>query len=640
VKVTGKTTKKVSEVAAGKAKVKVVKRRISHPIPKSWPVSSRLSYSVPARNKNASKKIDDSDHFDTLDNTSSSSNDEQTANHTVMDYLRPGTLLQQNCNGCDVFLRKGAVQPSTSSLIPTKNTNNEKGAPKRFLIVFPGRMSLKSPPLPPRAAAAAAPAAADDDRDVDNVNDDDSPVNHPNDDGGAKPTKRNPFAPANPPQLLGRLVSMGGAERKVELRIPFPPSLNHNNDLTVKSNKPHEEQHHQQQEYHQLVLSGRAIPLSGKYIALSFKRTGGKDSASAAAAASTPKNKKMGTGSINCKDIFRSVIVLGECTMLDKNDKTVSVANKEDDVNGHNNKTSMMKICHHYGGSERTLDGGGKSDANTPVGKRSLKATAPNPRKQIRDEDEVVSVADSLNSDDDGDNEENDTVDDSGGNSDDEFIPASEKKRRNASLSNSSSKKKKRAAKESDDASDNDDETPITRKRTPRRSAVNATSVSYVDEDSDVDMSDGSSDKKSHSVTQEIDVEDSDASSIVEEVVPKMKRTAPARAPPKVHTGSKKRKLSAGTSCKDVDESSYIVIDSDDDIKTPKQSSETKYSKAASGSNVATSNSKAKTEQVAPMSSSPLKSVSPRRRKKVSPKKLPPKKSSSIDLDDDPFAFL
>ncbi|KAL7435526.1 hypothetical protein ACHAXM_005400 [Skeletonema potamos] len=568
-----------AESAAKKPKIR------SHPIPKSWPVSSRLSYPPPAQKKSGGNTSDDDDEqFDILD---TSAEQQTSANNN---YLKPGKLLQQNCNGCDVFLRKSAVQ-STSASIPTKTNSSSKGAAKRFLIVFPGRMTLKAPTTAQAATAVPKDDASKDEKDDDiNTNKDNN-------------NKRNPFAPANPPQLLGRLVSLGGAERRVELRIPFPSKNdddnNNNNpddndDGKTKTNK---KQHEQQ---HQMVMSGRAIPLSGKFMVLSFKRTGGKDSNTAV---STPKNKKMGTGSIACKDIFRSVIVLGESKMLDNwDDKKLSVTCSHDKV----------KPCH-YGGSERTLDGGGTNDANTTAAKRSFKVAAPTSLKKNHDGD-VSSAVDSLGSDD--DDEADDDIEIQDGNSDDEFVPTSSKKRRSASAS----KNKK---------SDSDEDTPVAMKRTPRRSAAKATNVSYVDDDSNVDMSDDES-GKSPIVTQEIN-NDSDVSSVIEEIVPNKKQKVPAAAAP----SSKKRKLSGGSSCNT--ESSCIVIDSDDDIKTPKQAANTNGTRKAAGSK-GVSSKKAKAKEA--VTSSPLKSVSPHRRKKVSPKKPSPKKASSLDLDDDPFAFL
>ena len=603
---------KVSKIssAAGKAK-----KKVSHPIPKSWPVSSRSSYPAPVLSAAVNKKNDndeEDDQFDILSTTSSNEQQQQqtkggsTTTNTV---LQPGNLLQQNCNGCDVFLRKNAVQ-STSTLVPTKGNMNNKGAPKRFLIVFPGRITLKAPnnnTVPAKVAATKDDGRGDD-------NDDDEGVDD-NDNNGAKPTKRSPFAPANPPQLLGRLVSLGGSEQKVELRIPFPSDTNTANNDDDDGSSAVKNTNNKTKEQQQIVLTGRAIPLSGKYMALSFKRTGGKDSA---AAASTPKNKKMGTGSITCKDIFRSVIVLGESKMLDKDDKKVAIKNGMDTKTSTSDDEKEDIKLRHYGGSGRTLDGGGKSGIKQIAGKRSFNTTAPAPLKQSHDKDES-SAADSLDNTDDSDVDDGDDemkIENEGG-SDDEFIPTSAKKKRSTNIT----KKRKR----SEDESDNDEDAPVARKRTPRRSAAKATNISYAEEDSDVEMSDDDVSGTSPKVTQEIG-DDSDDSSIVEEVVPKKKR---AVAPP----ASKKRKLSSsGTPRnKHVDESTYIIVDSDDDdkIKTPSQVGKANSSKAATGpppkSNGVASKSKA---------------LSPRRRKKMSPTKPSPKKQSSLDLDDDPFAFL
>eukprot|EP00984_Skeletonema_dohrnii_P007750 scaffold2857_cov104-Skeletonema_dohrnii-CCMP3373.AAC.4 len=594
------------KVKAGKTSAAANKKKpkIARPIPKSWPVSSHLSYPPP--NSTTTNDDDDDD----------STTEQQTS-------LKPGKTLQQNCNGCDVFLRKSAVQSTSASIIPTKQNSNSKGAVKRFLIVFPGRMTLKAPPAAVPTASAAAVvskevASKDETSAADNdIKKDDNATtkeDKPETTAAAKPTKRNPFAPSNPPQLLGRLVSLGGADQKVELQIPFPKDDNTNDD-----NKPDvRAQNEQQQPQKQMVMSGRAIPLSGKYMVLSFKRTGGKDSI-AASSALTPKNKKMGTGSIACKDIFRSVIVLGESQLVDQNGK------KKVDVGSSGCGSEDVRVSH-YGGSERTVDGGGKNDASniSAAAKRKFKSvTAPTQFKQTHDGDES-SVVDSLDSDDEeNDDDDNDDIEMKNG-SDDEFVPISSKKKRSASAS------KKRKSSDS-----NDVETPAARKRTPRRSAAKAAKVKYVDDDSDVDMSDNDSDKsdddnsgKSPTVTQEID-DDSDVSSVVEEIVPKKKRASVAPA-------SKKRKLSSGSSR---NESSCIVIDSDDDdIKTPKLAGKTNGLKKATAYKSAAAKGNAKTVQAAP--SSPLKSVSPRRRKKLSPNKPSPKKPVSLDLDDDPFAFL
>ena len=38
--------------------------------------------------------------------------------------------------------------------------------------------------------------------------------------------KKNPFTPTNPPQTLGKLISLGGSNNNMELRIPFPSPSN------------------------------------------------------------------------------------------------------------------------------------------------------------------------------------------------------------------------------------------------------------------------------------------------------------------------------------------------------------------------------------------------------------------------------
>ena len=574
---------KVKVGRTSKAAAASKKPKKSRPLPKSWPVASHLKYPI-------SNDMDGGD----LD---SSVSEQQTS-------LQPGKTLQQNCNGCDVFLRKGAVQSTSAAIIPTKKNSTSKGAIKRFLIVFPGRIALKAPP-----PVAASKDDTTKEADHDDQNDDKTTNNNDIDDdnnAATKPAKRNPFAPSNPHQLLGRLVSLGGAEQKVELRIPFPANNSSNgtaDDHDSNNIDTHKTQLEQQQNS-QMVMSGKAIPLSGKFMALSFKRTGGKVSSSAA---STPKNKKMGTGSINCKDIFRSVIVLGDSNVLDKSDKKVEAvvdANEE------------MKSCH-YGGSERTVDGGGKNEGkvSTTAAKGRLKATAPTPQK----DGEEFSVENP--SSDSGDDQEDDEIialDDD--NSDDEFVPTSSRKRRSVGAT-------KKA--------DSDEDTPVARKRTPRRSTA-TTKIKYVDSDSDVDMSDDDSTKsdddsgKSNKVTQDVD-ESSDDSVVVEEIIETKKRSG--------RTACKKRKLSNGSSRSGHDDdSSLIVIDSEDEVKPPKKSSKPNGSKKANGSKVAVLKSNARAEKTAP--SSPPKSVSPRRRKKVSPRKPSPKKSFPLDLDDDPFTFL
>ena len=317
--------------------------------------------------------------------------------------LVPGITLQQSCNGADIFLKKRAVQ-STSTDFPVLAGNgkvlNGKSAQTRFLVIFPGRLNLKVP---------------DDDCAADDKPDDEA-VNKPDPKEQAK--KKSPFAPANPPRLLGKLVSLGG--EKVELRMPGSDG----DDSPVgKSRRNH------------LILSGKTIPLAGKYMSLSLKR-GGKASKGGNA------GKRQGGDSLHCKDVFRSVIVLGESFGGD--DKVIS-PNGDEEMN-------------HYGASSRSLDGG---DGQTKKKRGPSVEESISPKhKRSRctssgSEDEVSEGEEILENSDEG--------------SDAEFVIKANGKR------------KSRA---DDIASEDNGEKQ--KKRTPRRS-VTSKKITYVDAEEDAD---------------------------------------------------------------------------------------------------------------------------------------------------------
>ncbi|KAL7470707.1 hypothetical protein ACHAXS_010957, partial [Conticribra weissflogii] len=474
-----------------KSKPKPKERQKLLPIPNGWPVSMNSSYPSPRENAVPSETTV-SPHLDDIDKDTTIDTSSKLSNAAKCNYLKPGTILQQSCNGSDVFLRKRAVQ-STSMKIPSSSGAGtaSKGGPTRFLIVFPGRLSLKSPEISitsknekeseleseyaeEKREEVVEINGDDDDDEYQDLNDD----NYDNDDDGKrkknhdkeeKLTKnpRNPFAPTHPPQLLGTLVSLGGEERKIELRVPFPSSNAASpatgNVATAK----------------QLVFSGRVIPLSGKYISLSFKRTGGGGGKvdTSPNGSSSHSNKKMGTGSILCKDIFRSVIVLGESQVKNGEGDHMETEEVED---------KQPVEFNHYGGSERTLDGGGPSKGGrvpgrkSVNGRKSLDVTARRSRHVEVDESQddsenSINVASDI-----GDDDESDPS------SDDEFVPTS--------LKNSRIKHRNAERKSGGNAMEgiDDHETPEAvskrRLRTPRRSASSAKKVNYADEASDVDM--------------------------------------------------------------------------------------------------------------------------------------------------------
>ena len=431
-------------VAKG-SKKQVAKKKKVPPMPTGWPVSSKLSYPTP-REATAEMNNDKKGIMDLLD--SSDEDDDGTPcrpkSATAANYLKPGNLLQRSCNGSDVFLRKRAVQ-STSMTFPSA-VNTNKGAPTRFLIVFPGRMSLKAPPPPPTATKNSV--ARDDGANIK----DEELKNEGGDEGETK--KRKAFAPTHPPRLLGKLVSLGGDKRRMELRIPLPKSEAASSPETQVANNS--AVNNQRVRQNQLVMSGRAIPLTGKYMALSFKRTGGgKDSSSSA------KDKKTGTGCITCKDVFRSVIALGDGKLSDIGDVKATASKGSDD--------DGARFCNHYGSSERTLDGGGRAGKSLKGGAPvAAAASAPVKRKHSASSEEAASESDASGDDDD---DADDTNYGSDAGSDGEFIPTAGKKKGGSTTGGANMRK-----------------APPVRKRVPRRSAANEANISYVDESSDVDM--------------------------------------------------------------------------------------------------------------------------------------------------------
>ena len=454
------------------------------PLPGEWPVSSKFSY--PAV------------HTDEPDDRLSSS------------YLRPGGLLRRSCNGSDVFLRKRAVQSASASLFNIANGGGGGGGggggPSRFLIVFPGRLSLRSPPRASEATvdASSVTAAAtttatsddvvvgsdiiagdddDDHDDDDGPNDDDGEVRREDDSKvAAGRGRRNPFAPAHPPRLLGRLVPSSGGDGCVELRIPFPPSSSsssydgaNENDATTTTTAG--------EEVRELVMSGRSLPISGKYMALSFKRTGGtRESVSSSGGGKNGKDGRVGTGSITCKDVFRSVIVLGESHLLDDDGKaaplgTISSSTKANSDGDDKLKDGSCIQMKHYGGSERTVDGGGRCDGGANCGRKSSSGGVTEvSAARIKLKDSGSSRA-STEFDSGDKNEYGDSSDV------DKFVPIAPNRRKSTTRS-----KKREQMDESDD--EEEEEITPTRDRAPRRS-VTAAKVSYVDESSDSDLDDG-----------------------------------------------------------------------------------------------------------------------------------------------------
>lgn len=380
--------------------------------------------------------------------------------------LSPGTILSQSCNGSDVFLRKRAVQ-STSMVFPSSSADyvtNSKRGPTRFLIIFPGRLSLHAPQQQTLAALS------------DNVDDggegiaDDLPNAESKEEGGnddgedeetkktTKEKKRTPFAPSHPPQLLGKLITKSGDH--MELRIPFPT---YDEAKRYEGDPPPLTKG--EEKIRTLVMSGRAIPLSGKYIALAFKKTGG-----AKELGENGKDKKMGTGSIVCKDVFRSVIVLGDNHLLDEKETTVplefiATTMRDDDDNA----------MRHYGVSERTVDGGDGCNDRVKCVRKSLVGSVASTAaaSSIKRKDSVSSKDVDFEESDDANDEMDVRDDDEDDRSKaDEFVPIVSRKRK------SIEEPKKRKSKVVEIAP--------AKKRTPRRSVTTA-NVRYLDESSDLD---------------------------------------------------------------------------------------------------------------------------------------------------------
>lgn len=469
--VIAKTKKTTTSVSVAKGEKK--KHASSRPVPKGWPVSSHLTYPAPSCHG--------------VRATNGCSISDLVSDSPSKNYLTPGNLLRQSCNGSDVYLRKRAVQ-SMSVMYPITTAaggDNNKGGPTRFLIIFPGRMSLKPPPPSSSNNTAARRTSKDNDDDDENREQQGEQTKRLNE-LDKTDSKKNPFTPTHPPHLLGKLVVSttalaNGGQCSTELRIPLPSS---------SSDSMHNDQHQQKQEQ-MIVMSGRAIPLSGKYMALSFKRTGGsKDSAPSGSGGGDGvagrNNKKKGTGSIICKDVFRSVIVLGESRIVEGDGLAVSlegltqIRSKKDEEGEEDYPLEML----HYGGSDRTLDGGGKCNVGIHGGRRRIDGGIPIATKSFPRKESISSKGS-----DDMDSDVSDVMnveEDNGDSSDtDEFVPISARKRK------STGGCKKRGA-SGDASSDKDDEnmTPA-RKRTPRRS-VEISKISYVDKSSDEEELDSS----------------------------------------------------------------------------------------------------------------------------------------------------
>ena len=418
-------------------------------------------------------------------------------------YLTPGSLLKESCNGSDVFLKKQravsmsfptifAADSSPGSNGDAKMANKaavSKGGPTRFLIVFPGRMSLNPPTSPPLQQPEDGDRDDDDESDGQEYEKNDGEMQEVATE--SEPKKRKP--PARSPRLLGKLLSLGGDEQRIELRIPFPIA---SSNATINTNASQCNGDNRQPQ--QLRMSGRAVPLSGKYMAISFKRgsVGNRDFS----ATSTPRHKKRGTGSILCKDVFRSVIVMGESKLVDQEGRAMApvvkeiqfagtaAVRKESGDSSNSDGDEKEPMMNHYGGSERTLDGGGRHDGEATCGRKNSKApAAAATRKRIMSRSSEISTDnDYATSDSEDVNMQESTIEDEG--SDGEFVlpttavTAAKKKLR---LQNSTG-----LTSRNNSGKDKEGEKGLlaqkARKRTPRRSAAN--SVSYLDENSDVDM--------------------------------------------------------------------------------------------------------------------------------------------------------
>ena len=689
-------------VAAGGKKKHASSLRPAVVVPKGWPVSSQLTYPAPScciggKTKDDTGIMDvDSDDDDDIDHIPSKKKN---------NYLTPGNLLQQSCNGSDVFLRKRAVQ-STSSLCPSFATASSSsagggggGGTTRFLIVFPGRMSLKAPPPPPPTSSNNNTTTHTTSNDIENINSEHNEdqqngdnTEQPKDDTKTTEKKKNPFAPTHPPHLLGKLTTSLTKEGCMELRIPLPSNAASSASASSSASSSSNE--------HEIVMSGRAIPLSGKYMALSFKRTGGsKESASSGGGGGGlggGNNKKRGTGSIICKDVFRSVIVLGDSKVLDGDGKTVSLEGLMQTQRDSNDENGLHEMLH-YGGSDRALDGGGKynNGINGGGSRKSLnggKTTASTAASFLR-KDSISSKESDVDSD---DSDAMDVEDDKNGDSSDtdEFVPISAKKRK---LTTGSTQKRGAKKDEEDDDDDVEELTPA-RKRTPRRSVESSKKISYVDKsssdedeldssDEDEDDSDnddaykpnrskkvtekpavkkGSSASKSVAKTNNISsksvakpgssvkkrtpvlsVDSSEEENDTEEQIKQSSVRQSKKSTPTTNGGSSGTVRRQGSSAaKNVNFSptnDIINVDSDDDEEdeTAKKDELHAISVNARKRLATATNTTLSTNQ------SPLKKLSPisrGRRKKNSPTKSPTMtKDNDDDLslgDDDPFSFL
>ena len=224
-------------------------------------------------------------------------------------------------------------------------------------------------------------------------------------------------------------------------------------------------------------------------MALTFKRTGGaKESSSSGGGASG--DRKRGTGSIACKDVFRSVIVLGECSLLDGDGETALSGSISEpakaDGDGDELEIDSRARMKHYGGSERTVDGGGICDGGVNGGrKRSLGGggTAEAAAAPVKCNDSVSSKEiDDAQSDASKDIDVEDESNDGDSSDVDEYVPTVSKKRKSTEVL-----KQRKAASES--SADEVEDISTAKKRPPRRS-VTATKVSYVD-DSNESYSEG-----------------------------------------------------------------------------------------------------------------------------------------------------
>jgi hypothetical protein len=523
------TKSAASKVKTSTATKKAPAKQHIH-IPKGWPVSSKPT-------QVAAKATDDA-------------NDGAQSNH-----LTPGNLLKVNCNGSDVFLRKRATQPTSSLSLPT--SSKTKGA-TRFLVVFPGRLSLK----PPEKKSDASKLLAEDKDDEDK--DDEEGV-----DGDAKEPakKKSPFAPTNPPQLLGKLKE--GPNNHMQLKIPFEGD-----------------------ESKQLIFSGRAIPIDGKFLTLSFKRTGGKDS---------KKNGKVGTGSIICKDVFRSVIVLGDKKFMGEDSKPAATDDEKEE----------MRI-RHYGGSERTVDGGGQG---LPASRKSIGAK----RDSLCSTKSSVtekSIKSSSESNSESDAEE---INKSDPDSDGEFVPTKKRKKGEEKVISSEPK------------------------RTSRRSASKALNVSYADEESDVDMDKDASDLDGESKDDSPSESEDEFDELLDNIAkkPRSRTTKPkptnGKEPSTSSASAKKRSHIEVDSGDEDDDDDVVVIDSNTSTDGKK-----KTATSRNATKQVTKNAAAKPKPKKAAVKSPSKSsVSPRKRKKTSPHKSPSISNRDVwELSDDSFSFL